>query len=386
MTRHRFLLPGSAAVLVLGLLAAYLYAHLERRTETLDHGPSPEARADDYLAAERFLRQQELVVERRQDLRLPESQPARGHTLLLLADRSEMTPAQAERLLAWAARGGHLIFVAEQLWNEEQGRSGDLLLDRLGLQQVESHATRPSPSSGTALPDLTRLYLAKERAPAYFDFDTRFHLYDPSGQAHAWANSAAATHLLQRRHGQGLVTVLTDAWLWNNAHIAEYDHAWLLWYLVQDSTVTLLGQIAPPSLPVLLASRFPAALTALALLLALSLWHATRRRGPLLDTPAPERRQLLEHLRASTDFLLRHAGQSHLLDTLQRDIDQRAGGHHPGFEQLSAAERTDVLTRLSGLPAGLVEAAMRPARPGQRLGGVAFTRQVAHLQTLRNAL
>ncbi|EGH49109.1 hypothetical protein PSYPI_44866, partial [Pseudomonas syringae pv. pisi str. 1704B] len=34
-----------------------------------------------------------------------------------------------------AEAGGHLLFVAEQLWDEQKGRSGDLLLDSLQIHQ-----------------------------------------------------------------------------------------------------------------------------------------------------------------------------------------------------------------------------------------------------------
>ncbi|MDT9165905.1 DUF4350 domain-containing protein, partial [Escherichia coli] len=78
-------------------------------------------------------------------------------------------------------------------------------------------------------PYLTKLYLENEQAPAYVDFDTDFHLYDAKNRAHAWANSDQATHMLQLYHGDGLVTVLTDAWIWRNDSIADYDNAWLLW-------------------------------------------------------------------------------------------------------------------------------------------------------------
>lgn len=49
-----------------------------------------------------------------------------------------MTPRQVEQLLGWAKAGGHLLLVAEALWDEETGTSGDLLLDRLTVRQTLS--------------------------------------------------------------------------------------------------------------------------------------------------------------------------------------------------------------------------------------------------------
>ena len=64
--------------------------------------------------------------------------PAAGQVLLILGSREQMTPKQAERLLAWTRQGGHLLVVAETLWDEDKNSSGDLLLDPLGIQQYMS--------------------------------------------------------------------------------------------------------------------------------------------------------------------------------------------------------------------------------------------------------
>ncbi|WP_372877416.1 DUF4350 domain-containing protein [Pseudomonas sp.] len=397
MSRCRQWLLGSALMLGLALLGLYLLSHLQPYEETLEHGPAPEAQANPYLAAEHFLRQQGLQVQRSEDLRLLASLPSAGQTLLLLADRQRMSPRQVERLLAWTAKGGHLVFVAERLWDEDEGQSGDLLLDSLGLQQYQSddldqpdgEAEEPAldadETAAGAYPELTQLYLENEEAPAYFGFDTGFHLYDADNRAHAWANSAAATHLVQLYHGDGLVSVLSDAWIWQNDSIAAYDNAWLLWYLSQDSAVTLLYHAERDDLFGLLLRHFPQALLALALLLGLGLWRVGMRQGPLQAPASPSRRQLQEHLRGSADFLLRRSGQHSLLQGLQADIQRRARRRYPGFERLGVTEQWQLLARLTRLPSRAISQAMRPL-PSQRLSAVDFTRQVAHLQTLRNAL
>ncbi|QXI29912.1 DUF4350 domain-containing protein [Pseudomonas vanderleydeniana] len=387
MKRRSWLL---GTVLVGGLLLAlglYVFQQAESYEEVIDHGPSPEARAYPYLAAENFLRQRGLAVSHANDLRiLPELEP-RHHTLMLLGDRSDMTPRQADQLLNWARAGGRLLFVAEALWDPKRGSSGDLLLDRVQLRQSLSRNLKgdgPEPEDAY-YPKLTRMYLEDEDAPAYFSFDTAFHLSDPKNLVQSWANSATSTHLMQMNYGLGSVTVLTDADLWNNANIGRYDNAWLLWYLGQDSAVTLLFNTAHDSLLSLLLRYFPQALAALAALIALWLWHVGLRHGPL-QAPAPKaRRQLQEHLRASADFLLRRSGQEALLRALQQDILRRARQRHPGFERLAVADQWQVLARLTRQPTSAISQALRP-RPKQRLSSADFSRQVAHLQTLRNAL
>ena len=417
MNRRIQFFLGAGLLLVLGLLSIYLLGKLTPYQETLEHGPAPEARANPYLAAEHFLRKQGLQVQRADGLEVMKDLPSAGQTLLLLGDRNRMTPKQAERLLAWTAKGGHLLFVAERLWDEEEGKSGDLLLDSLGIQQYESEELDEDASEATdeeasaesehdaeqqvesiqdeeaptaadednAYPELTQLYLENEEAPAYFNFDTDFHLYDSENRAHAWANSDAATHLLQLYHGDGLISVVSDSWIWQNQSISDYDNAWLLWYMTQDSQVTLLYRADRDDLFSQLLEHFPQALVALALLLAFGLWHLGMRQGPLLLPASRNRRQLQEHLRGSADFLLRHNGQHSLLQGLQQDIQRRARHRHPGFERLAVAEQWQILSRLTRQPSSVISQAMRPL-PKQRLAAADFTRQVANLQTLRNAL
>jgi hypothetical protein len=191
--------------------------------------------------------------------------------------------------------------------------------------------------------------------------------------------------MLQMVYGKGLITVVTDADLWKNRAIGKYDNAWLLWYLSQDSAVTLLLRTEHADLFSLMIQYFPLALSALGLLTLLALWRAGMRQGPVQPAPERARRQLIEHLRASADFLLRRRGQQALLRGLQTDILRRANQRHPGFERLGVAEQWQALARLTRQPTSAIGQALRP-RPAARISRTEFTRQVAYLQTLRNAL
>ncbi len=396
MSRRAGFTLAMALLLAVGLIASYVLGKLEPYEDVIEHGPAPEVASSPYLAAEHFLRKQGIAARRAEGLEVLDDLPSEGQTLMLLANRGNMTPRQVERVLQWTANGGHLLFIAERLWNEEEGKSGDLLLDLLGIQQYmsdelddeeasEAPAENEQDEEHEAYPQLTKLYLENEQAPAYIAFDTDFHLYDAQNRAHAWANSEATTHLLQLYHGDGLITVLSDPWIWQNRNINEYDHAWLLWYLSQDSAVTLLYHADSEGLARLLLRHFPLALLVLILLIIAALWHVGVRHGPLQAPASRARRQLEEHLRGSADFLLRRSGQHSLLKGLQQDINRRARRRYPGFEKLAVADQWQVLGRLTRLPAKDISQAMRPLPP-QRLSASDFTRQVAHLQTLRNAL
>ena len=387
MSRRGWLALGAVVAVLLGALGVYLYLNATPYQEIVDHGPSPEARANPYLAAEQFLRKQGLAVTHANSLDVLPGIDPHQNSLLLFGDRSNMTPRQVDQVLNWTRAGGRLLFVAEALWDEKTGQSNDLLLDRVQVHQSLSKDLKEPPPDALddAFPKLTKLYLEDEEAPAYASFDTAFHLEDPNNLAQAWANSGKATHMMQLAHGLGSIIVVTDADLWTTPAIEQYDNAWLLWYLSADTSVTLLYNSEHDSLLTLLLRYFPQALVALAALILLGCWHAGVRHGPLLQPPAKARRQLQEHLRASADFMLRRNGQDSLLQALQHDILRRARRRHPGFEQLAVAEQWLVLSRLTRQPTRAISQALSP-RPKQRLSSAEFSRQVAHLQTLRNAL
>ncbi|MBT1261616.1 DUF4350 domain-containing protein [Pseudomonas sp. VS40] len=381
---------GLLLACLLGAGGYYAWSKAIPYDEVVDRGPSPEALANPYLAAEHFLREQGLTVEHANSLERLTTLPSKGNSLLLLGERSNMTPRQVEQLLAWAKSGGHMLLVAEALWDEETGKSGDLLLDRLHIHQTlsdepEEPAASAKPPRKKTAPDLTKLYVDNETPSAYFSFDTDFNLTDPKHLAQFSANSARSSHLMQLDLGEGSVTVITDSDLWKTPNIGQHDNAWLLWYLNQGTAVTMLFNSDVDDLFTLLLRYFPQALVALIALVALAFWRAGMRQGPI-QPPAPNaRRQLQEHLKASADFLLRRSGQGTLLQALQRDILRTARRRHTGFEHLDNAEQRRVLERLTRQPPHIINQALGPL-PAKRLSSADFSRQVACLQTLRNAL
>ena len=377
---------GLLLACLLGAGGLYVWHKAIPYDEVVDRGPSPEALGNPYLAAEHFLREQGLVVDHANGLERLSDLPPKDRSLLLLGERGNMTPRQVDQLLDWAKSGGHLLVVAEALWDEETDKSGDLLLDRLYIHQTLSdEPDQLAPARKKKGPDLTKLYVDNDTAPAYFSFDTDFNLTDPKHLAQFSANSAKSSHLMQLNLGQGSVTVVTDSDLWKTPGIGKHDNAWLLWYLNQGTHVTLLFNSDVDDLFTLLMRYFPQALAALAALIALALWQAGIRQGPI-QAPAPKaRRQLQEHLEASADFLLRRSGQGPLLHALQRDILRAARRRHPGFEHLDTAEQWQVLEHLTRLPSHVISQALGPL-PAKRLSSADFSRQVACLQTLRNAL
>ncbi|MDY0249649.1 MAG: DUF4350 domain-containing protein [Pseudomonas sp.] len=399
---QRYLLVIIAGLLLIAL-GIWLSQKITFYEERIELGASPEARSDRYLAIQYFLREQGIAVTSIDSLVSLMRAPAPQHTLFLLSNDATLIDSQQSALLDWVAQGGHLVISAQHEKVEQDAPSllatlgiekhlsadldEDIASDEATLEQAESHTTQSQEDTkAESLPStLTRLYLENEQSPAYLALDSRYHLYDADNRAHAWANSQAATHLLQLTHGQGLVTVLSDFGLWQQTQIKNYDHAWLLWYLAQDTEVTLFNPPKQQGLFSLLWQYFPIACGLLLVLLLLSVWANALRFGPIITPQDNRRRKLTEHLHAAALFNLRYNGQRSLLLALQKDIQQRAQQRYPSFSRLAVSEQWQVLQQLSRQPISLISHSMRPPL-AKKLSTQAFTLHVTRLQQLRNAL
>ncbi len=403
---QRYLLVIITAVVLIAL-GVWLSQKITFYEERIDLGPSPEARSNPYLAMQYFLREQGINVSSADSLVTVMSEPAEQRTLIILSNDASLIDSQQTALLNWVAQGGHLVISAQ---HEKIEQDAESLLMTLGIQKYLSSdldeqavddelieedddslaMLEQEDSSDTActfepLSSLTRLYLENEQSPAYLELDNRYHLSDSDNRAHAWANSEAATHLLQLTHGQGLVTVLTDFRLWQQKNIDAYDNAWLLWYLSQDSEVALFNPPKQQGLFGLLWQYFAIACVLLIALLLLGAWASALRFGPQLTPHNHSRRQLTEHLHAAALFNLRYNGQRSLLIGLQKDIQQRAQQRYANFSRLAVSEQWQVLQQLSRQPISLIAQSMRPPL-AKKLSAQAFTQQVKRLQLLRNSL
>lgn len=338
-----------------------------------------------------FLREQDIATATLTDIaQLPT--PAIGqHTVFLLNNTPALIEQYHTQLLTWVSAGGHLIVSAEY---KSSDNSESALLQRLGihkhaytnLSQIQKHTAQHSTEvelGPLKQPQLTRLYLENEQSPAYFNLTAQHHLQDTDNRAHAWANNPTATHLLQLIYGDGLVTVISDFTLWQPQHIGQYDHAWLLWYLSQDTDVILLNPSAPPDIFTRLWPHSTALLVVLLALIVCSLGYVTHLFIGRRSSDTPRKTLTKEQTRALKQ--LSHSSQRSLLLSLQHDIQQRAQLHHPDFTRLVVVEQWQILRQLSGLPVTLISHSMRPP-PMQKLSAKVLTQHVLRLRQLKNAL
>lgn len=359
------------AVLSLVAIAVWFLLSFERVTEREHVGARGEAARNPYLAAQRLVERMGMRAVTLPHVsgldRLPQDA-----MLLLPAGRRSLGVPRETAIFVWVEAGGHLVVQAERA-----GQRDDLL-SRLGVTRGRNTGAAPRGPVSVALADGAEAL--RVRLPTQMILDA------PKRSVIRSADSGGGKVLLQFEVGSGLVTVVTGlAWATNPA-IGELDHAAFLWQLVNGRTGATAAvfppRLAAPSLVAFLIEHARWALIASALLVATWLWRIVPRFGPVAPDPVPDRRRLLDHLRAAGRYHWSSGDAERLLadaaGSCQRALAQRL----PGVIGLPEAERAAELARRSGLRADRIRRAFAPGR----LDPIAFTEAVGTLQQLRERL
>ena len=319
------------AVLVLGLAtlaAIWFFNTYEQVDNDVWMGPSPAARANPYLAALRFMGRMGFAahtIERPSDL---DQLPA-GATLILPARRAMVTPERAQTLLRWAHSGGHLII------EPEPGKSRDLLLDALDIGRAQTQTRKPAATMTIETEDANRQLQVSSGS-----FDT---LELRRAAADLVVADAGGVRIASLRHGAGRISVITGFRRFTNRAIGMHDNAELLWRILTlaPSNPKVLLLRAPQTSPLLqwlLAHALEVIITSLVLL---TLWigRVAPRFGPLRPALEPERRQLLEHIRACGRYRWANAGSASLLEAAREICHNRIARMRPRLALLANDQR-----------------------------------------------
>ncbi|HET8706749.1 MAG TPA: hypothetical protein VFM46_10650, partial [Pseudomonadales bacterium] len=116
------------------------------------------------------------------------------------------------------------------------------------------------------------------------------------------------------------------------------------------------------------------------LMLAAILWRNLLRFGPIIEAPAPERRQLIEHLQASARFKWKHAKTHPEISQIQQAILMTAA-RKQGSQQIELEREIQWLQLKSSLSASDIRAALTAAPPRDPLEFLALTQTLYQLRT-----
>ncbi|HEX6999130.1 MAG TPA: DUF4350 domain-containing protein [Gammaproteobacteria bacterium] len=364
------------------LFAAWFFTTHERVVVEVPSGYRGEARANRFFAAERLLRNVGLEADSRASLTPSEWLPATGDTLLA---RSSATFASAEelaRLELWVLSGGHLVLLAP----EPPAAATDAVFEHFGFRPIDTQPAegdsdeRVLAAAWTKDPDAAAYVIGPVGLLQRFDVTEDDFLLGA-------LRDRQGVFVARRPWGDGYVTAVAGSSLFENAFLADFDHARLLLDVVagsiQPGKVWLVYGVEFPPLWRLVWTHAPYAVTGIAAVLVLWLWSVMPRFGPLVTADAPVRRSILEHVEAAAHFVRRHDGAETLVASSTAAVLRRAERTHPGIARLPAAEQAAAIAEMTGHDEPAVLAALASA-------GDLTPRELVHkiqaLQTIRKKL
>lgn len=350
----------------------------ERYEEEVDVGYSKEAKQNPYLAAQRFLERNGVAV-REQTIALDFSViPTEDTVFLSIVDSMLLTESQIDKALDWIAQGGLLVIGVDQ---EIEGH--DSLLARFDIEpEYVNEADAEAGEFGQAIIDALEKFKDAERYTIELadnqdqlsvevldnivlnhpDIDYATNQKQSQHQAAsdyeltASVSNDDGAKLLQFAHGKGELTVLSSTTFWQNEHIGEADHAYLLAYLLpSEGTVHLFYNISMPPLYDLLGHYYAELVLACAALLALWLWRISLRIQGTRVVVDGQRRNFTEHLTASAEFLASKKQYQPLITPIKDDINAQMQLYHPGFAKLDTKTQTALIAQRVGLSEDMIE-------------------------------
>jgi hypothetical protein len=417
MTARRILLIAIGIGLV--ALTWWLIENMTWEEVRIPGRPKGEAVLNPLFAAERLLNELGASATSARSFKgVPTDDPTRS-AIVLPTYRRTLKPDQRAALESWVEAGGHLVVVNHEQ-GEESGRR-DPLMERLGVTSTPKWKPKKSGVPGAAdksddksdenddqdvppdvpgpLPLMQKTnkpcpkhqeVTAAEgrRFPAQYlhiCLNTRFKLGSTKPAPWSLREDSGSVHALMLPLGKGRVTVLADSMFMKNSFIGEADHADALVAIlgpdVKGLSVLLVPSEDVPGLHKLIWQHGAAVLLTLLVLLAVLLWRAGTRLGPVAARGEPVRRSLLEHVSAMGEFIWRERNASALWKSAVARTRKRIARVMPPTRNTDTL--IQALAKKSGLPEALIRESLFPSTdpdPDR------FARAIATLEKLRKSL
>ena len=385
MRRWQWVVGGLAGLIIIGL-GHWFWSNFERVEVEVEAGYQAHARRNPYLAAQRLLESFTVPVESGYQLHgLP---PANGTLVLLNALHRPSRPKRTREILAWVEAGGHVLMVAPEAASEPASGSAsgnDTLLEAVAVDASHSSEGERSSTATASVPRSIRESGSADEGSETLtvEFHGRRTLTGPA-LAKVLARADDRIHALRVRHGGGWVTVLSDDAFMRNRRITDRDHALFFWQIIDRGGPGAVWFVRGEDTPAFwkpLFKRSWAVWSSAIVLIAATLWSASRRFGPPLPAPTLGRRRLLDHIIASGDFYWRLGAGEVLVRAVRDSLERSLEFRHPGW--LMSGQLAERLAQLSGITRAEVQTALSDEAandPEQ------FTQTIATLERIRRRL
>jgi len=376
LTRRHGLI-ALAVVAIAGVLAAgfaWWLRNYERTEEWEDLPRTGEAARNPLYVLKLALIADGVQAKSRPRLQLDEVKLGERDTVLLYNDPRTVSDKEEATLLAWVERGGHLLLRTPP--------PGPLDVEQ-SLPVLGAFGVHPRSDQLCAGLDVDG-----EDPHAEFCRGRRLDVDNLASTASLhWGDESIGYVFARIPHGRGHVDVLSDFDFLDNDSLKDGPHIALTRQLLEPNyragTMHLVYEAQMPSFWWTLVREHWRVWLPLLLALMAWLWRRSQRFGPLLASPALERRSLLEHVTASGEHIYRY-GYAHLLhEAARKAFLLRLRRRDPQAAALDGEAQAAMLAVRFGLPPADIRDAL--STPIAR-DHAAFRSRIAMLMRMRNSL
>lgn len=380
-----------AAVLVAGglLFVGWIAMNTYWDTVVVPGLMSGEALRNPDYAATRLARALGAGLRRIEDPLSPLPTPPQ---VLLLADMNlDFEPERQRQLERWVMDGGHLVL-------DQTVTIADAELQRWSGLTQSIIEQKPAPErqgdgNGTVGADAPRCpayrlrHATAGQSSSYelCGFQLRSRLQTARRPDFALGDSDGL-QVVRVPVGRGSLTVLNASGAFGNRALLRGDNALLfatLTRLHRGADIWVLRGGKHATLLAAMWNRAAAVVILLTAALALALWRAAVRFGPVQPAAEPLRRSLRSQIAGTAEFLRTHGGSSTLWQACARALQTALERHVPHQSRLTPAERSAALARLTGLPRHELDEALSGAG---RARAETLARRIGLLEQARRRL
>lgn len=317
--------------------------------------PGAEARRNRLLALERTLVAQKHTVFNRLRFSDADFAAAEDSAVVLDLDPRNLREAEVDALLGFVGRGALLLM---RMPASAEGRAGKLL-DQLGIEPLapDPHCFKLATGTHGDYEMCGGTRIGGADIEAHY---TQLASYDDSEYgywyAHAW-------------YEDGRVFLVSELDMLHNDALDEPEAVALAEALIaplrERTRIHLFrGVDSEPFHVLLVRVGWPVLLPAFVALL-LWLWLRSERFGPILPDATAPRRALLEHVRASGEFLFRRGQPVALHRAVLARVLQRLAEREPIIAALPEDARIAALAERAQLPVAALRHALNPVGLGR---------------------
>mgnify|MGYP000055238260 FL=1 len=417
---RRIALIAFLCLSIIGIILVYF--KLEWVEKKTDLGPVIEVQQQDYLAAQRFLKliAKSLYIEQgytsldtlSSSDNLSQKDPIQegsgyentrtlpsSNDLIVIPDGyGALSELRSNKLLDWVSAGGSLIVTASNPYLSSIDQRPDFIFENFGVfpvngekleveGEIDDKKKKGLVSSDVHLTESPENQLEEgsyerwnpQQNCRYLEDTLSLTVYGEvnlsiglnAGNAlnfeegkeddfFFWSSNQRGIQIIQAYYGEGMVTFLSGTNAWKNDYIACLDNAYFLRFLTGSTEqVWFLVNQDNPSLISLAWNNFPYFIVVLFIFIVFLVWHFGQRFGTIKPQKPLNRRQILEHIDASSLFLWRHKTSRWLLvETVQQSIRKKMKLRNANFDAKTIAQQFEMIAQSAQLPIDEIKVSM----------------------------